>query len=220
MSASATARCRDRRAAYAMVEVVISTLIVAIMLVAALNAVGAARVSMRRMDDHARGMLLAEDLLTEVLARGYFDPGDTPDFGPEEDEATDTRADFDDLDDYAGWSAQPPQYTDGSAWADAGTWRRTVVVDILDPTSLDPLEKAEEVEAGTQADYDIGDETGVRRVTVSVYRDDALVSKLVAVRTAVWAAANGTKQKGGGVDVEALLESLGVTAPGIFNHGQ
>ncbi len=93
--------------AFTIVEAVISTVIVAVMFVAALNTVGASRLTQHRAALTSRGRLFAEMLLSEITQQNYKDSGASPAFGPETGELTTTRADFDDVDDYNGWSKRP-----------------------------------------------------------------------------------------------------------------
>lgn len=56
--------------------------------------------------------MLAQELITEISACRWADPSEPSNWGPETDEAGTTRAAFDDLDDYDGWSGAP-QTRDG-----------------------------------------------------------------------------------------------------------
>lgn len=129
---------RPRRRGFSIVEAVIATVIVAIMLVAALSTVGASRSIQRQTYLADRGRMLAQQLLAEIVQRRYQDPNEPVLFGPEANESTVARTDFDDVDDYDGWSASPPEGPDGTARADASGWTRTVTVQWVDP--LDPAQ--------------------------------------------------------------------------------
>ena len=97
-------------------------------------------------------------------------PSIGPVFGLESSESTGSRADFDDVDDYNGWTASPPQRRDGTVIPQLDGWGRTAQVGRLDPVLLDPT----------------GVETGVKRIRVTVKRDDAEVASIVAIRTRAW----------------------------------
>jgi type II secretory pathway pseudopilin PulG len=54
---------------------------------------------------------LARDLMDEILGKGFDDPDAAGGFGLEE---TEPRSNFDDVDDYDGWSKNPPQDISGT----------------------------------------------------------------------------------------------------------
>lgn len=155
-------------AAFTLVEAVLSVLIVGIMLVAALSTVGASRLSQHRTSQYSRGQLLAESLMAEILQQDYLDPNDTPVFGIEPGESASTRADFDDVDDYDGWSSTPPAQQDGTQIPDLADWERSVSVQWVDPDNIMQVK---------------GAESGAKRVTVTVSCDSKQVSSLTAIRT-------------------------------------
>lgn len=152
-----------------LVEMVISIAIVGVMLVAALNTVGAAKLGAQTTGDHAKGTLLAQQLMAEILRQSYEEQVDTVAFGREMSESSMSRANFDDVDDYDGWSASPPQYLDGSVIPDLAGWGRQVSVTWGDPSNL---KQAAVVE------------TDVKLITVTVTHDDRVVGSLNAIRTA------------------------------------
>jgi type II secretory pathway pseudopilin PulG len=157
-----------RGAAFSIVEAVISTIIVAFMLVAALSTVGASRRVQQKTSLADRGRLLAESLLTEILRQDYQDSDNPIVFGPEASESTATRAAFDDVDDYDGWSASPPAGKDGAVLANASGWTRTVAVVWIDPRHPAMVKSFE-----TQA----------KRITVTAGYNNVPQATLVAIRT-------------------------------------
>ena len=66
-----------------MVEATISIVIVGTMMVAGLSAVGASARVQQRMTDSGRGVLLAQQLMSEIMQQSYEEPVDTPSFGRE-----------------------------------------------------------------------------------------------------------------------------------------
>jgi type II secretory pathway pseudopilin PulG len=154
--------------AFSMVEAVVSLLVVSTMLVAALSTVSASRIGQYKTSLASRGQLLAENLLAEIIAQRYKDPDGQPVFGPESGESTTTRINFDDVDDYHGWSSSPPTYKDGSQIPGFSGWRQNVAVEWVnatEPTQVWPSE------------------TGAKRITVTVFYNDMQVASLVAIRT-------------------------------------
>jgi len=156
------------RGGFTLVEAVLSTVIVSVMLVAALSTIGASRLIQQKVSLSSRGRLLAESLLAEIIQQAYQDPDETVAFGPESGEQTNNRSDFDDVDDYHGWSQSPPTNKDGSTIAEASGWKRTVTVSWVDPGAPAQTETSE---------------SGAKRITVTVSRSNVTYATLVAVRT-------------------------------------
>lgn len=154
--------------AFTIVEAVISTIIVAVMLVAALSTVGASRLAQQRTSRFDRGRLLAEALMAEIRRQPYEDPEGSVVFGLEAGETGTTREDFDDVDDYHNWSESPPTYKDGSAVPQAEGWTRTVTVQWVN--SLDPSQPRTM-------------ESGAKRIKVTVSHNTVPQATLVAIRT-------------------------------------
>ena len=121
-----------------LVEMVISTLFVGVMLVAALNLVGASKHSQQKATQANRGNQLAQTLMAEILQQDYADPVDGPDsFGRSAaEDATGDRSLFDDVDDYDNWTAQPPQRKDGTVMSQLTDWKQVVIVQWTNPNSL------------------------------------------------------------------------------------
>jgi len=140
-----------RRAALTLIEAVIALAITGGMLVAAKGMIGSAARGRQIQNARRCGPALARQLLVEVLTAAYVDPNGAPVFGPETGETT--RADFDDVDDYNGWSECPPRRQDGTAMADLAGWRRSVSVQYVNVDNPDQV---------------AGSDTGLKRVTVTV----------------------------------------------------
>ncbi|UCD15789.1 MAG: hypothetical protein JSV34_01710 [Candidatus Omnitrophota bacterium] len=75
---------------------------------------------------------LSRDLMDEIIGKGFDDPDAGAVFGPEEAEP---RVNYDDADDYDGWSKSPPQNISGTYFDGTGTtpnysrFRRAVTVE-------------------------------------------------------------------------------------------
>jgi len=165
----ASGSTRARRA-FTLLEVVVATMIVGVMIVAALNALGAVTRSSVSFGNRAVALGLAIDLMAEIQQAAYSDPDEDPVFGREPSESASPRNQFDDVDDYQSWSRQPPQARDGTPLADRDDWLRRVTVERV------AANNPNQVSAGST-------DTGAKRVHVFVeYRGEVLV-ELVAVRT-------------------------------------
>jgi len=176
--------------AFTLVESTVSLLIVAGMLVAALNMVGSAARARQIQTAQGRGLALAGNLMTEILCTRYKDQDSTSTSGPEPDEANGSRAYFDDVDDYDNWFASPPQTKNGMTLADYDGWTRKVNVTFADP--MQPAQNS-------------GSDSGLKRITVSVTSDKNVETKLVALR-----AENGAYEYTIARDT-TLVGSVGVT---------
>ena len=156
--------------AFTLVETVISILIIGVVVVATMNTVGAAKMAQFRHTSHSRALLLAQDLMTEILQHPYWDPVALGGLGAEGADTGD-RTPFDDIDDYKGWSASPPQYRDGSAiaWAD-GYGRQVNVIWIKDD------------DIGATS----GAEKGIKMIMVTVTYNSQVLVELRAARTEEW----------------------------------
>ena len=159
---------RRRRAGFTLVEAVVCVVIVSVMFVAVMNTVGAARMTQYKTSGYSRGSLLAQELMAEILRQDYDEPDDPPGFGPEWPETGASRASWDDVDDYNGWSASPPRDKDDTPVTGLAGWTRQVVVVWIDPNDLG-------LTSGT--------ETDAKLITVTVSHNGVEMGRRVAVRT-------------------------------------
>lgn len=154
---------------FTLVEATISLVIVSVMMVAALNTLGAARIGEQKMSDRARAYALAESLISEILSQPYEDMNPGADIGTELGESRDTRLEFDDIDDYHLWSSKPPQYKDGTTIPWASDYTRSVSIEL---TSF-----SQPLPDGTSA--------SMKLITVTVERDARVLTSLEAIRTSL-----------------------------------
>jgi MSHA pilin protein MshD len=155
--------------AFTLVEAVIAIVIISVMLVAALNTVGAARLSQQKTSQVSRGQMLAEALMSEILAQRYKEDISSTTLGPDSGESTGIRVDFDDVDDYDQWSAQPPEEKDGTQIPNLEQWTRAVTVDWVEAEDFDEIESSD---------------SGVKLITVTVVNPNGItVAQLTAIRS-------------------------------------
>lgn len=147
------ARQLARRRGISLVETVVALVVLSGAMVATLNSVAGARASQVMVGQRAKARLLAESMLQEVLAQPYAEPG-TNTLGPDTGEASKTLRDpFDDVDDYHGWecAANTP---DGTLLPGYEDYEVHIQVSWVKPDELDHIEN---------------DDTGVKRVVVTIY---------------------------------------------------
>jgi type II secretory pathway pseudopilin PulG len=151
-----------------LVEVVASTMIVGLMAVAALNSLGAATRSSEWIGNRAVAQGLADELLAEILQTAYAEPSGSLAFGPDGAESAGPRSAFDDVDDYHGWSASPPQYRNGAAIPDRADWRQRVEIKRVTPN--DPLQNS-------------ASDQGAKHIRVWIEYRNQVIAEQIAVRT-------------------------------------
>lgn len=157
------------RSAITLVESIVSMTIVGVMLVAALNTVGAARLVQSTELQRQRAYTFAQALLSEIMNQAFEDSADTLNLpGPTAAEAaTGNRSLFNDVNDYTGWTASPPQRKDGSAVPDSTGWRETVNIKFLNPATFK--------DTG-------GQNLGIVQITVQMSNRGGVVAELTALR--------------------------------------
>lgn len=155
------------RSGISLVEVAISTLLVGMMLIGALQCCAGLLMTRTEVSDRAIANHLAAQLLTEISNTDYLDPNDPPIFGPEE--AAINRSQFDDVDDFHGWSSAPPEDSSGTALPGrTNDWHRAVMVQWVDLAS--PVNPT-------------GTDSGLKRITVVVSKSGQSLAKCTALRS-------------------------------------
>ena len=162
-------------------ETLVSMLIVSGLLVSALNTLGAVKWGHANISNRAKGELLAQELVGEILEMEYVEPVDTPVFGRESGETNSIRTWYDDVDDYHNWTASPPQDKSGADLTGWNGWSRSVNVKLVQKNNM-------MLQAMT--------DQGVKRITVTVTYQDKAQASLIAVRSG---AATSTRKIAAGV---------------------
>lgn len=155
---------------FSLVEATFSIVIVGVMMVAALQAAAAARTHAQRGADRGRAVLLALNLMAEILQQQYEDPAAARgSFGRETGEsAPGNRSLFDDVDDYDGWTESPPRDRLGSAIGDATNWQWSVTVWWVSPVA---------------PDLKFLSDSRLKRIEVVVSRNNLVLARLVGLRS-------------------------------------
>lgn len=159
----------SRRPGFTIAECVISTVIVAVMLVAVLQTVGASKQGQLALVQEIQGQALAQALMTEILPQEYEDPNGSTTLGRDGSEPAGIRTTYNDVDDYAGWVSNPPVSEDGTPMSELTDWQRDVTVEWIDPDNPTTV---------------VGAESGAKRITVTVIYDGRPIQSLTALRSA------------------------------------
>jgi MSHA pilin protein MshD len=153
-----------RQRGFSMVESLICIIIVGVMLTAALRSVGASNTAQASISNRAIGNMLAQSLIDEITAQQFENPSN-PVFGPEAGE--NSRATYNDVDDYANLSESPPKNLDGSTMSNLSGWSRSVDVGWCDPANMNK---------------NITTDTGIKRIYVTVTKNGQLMATRAALR--------------------------------------
>jgi prepilin-type N-terminal cleavage/methylation domain-containing protein len=164
-----TAHAKSNRRGFGLTEVVASTAIVGVMIVAALNSAWMVARTQRLNADRLTGPGLARDLLAEIMSMPYEDPQNPGGAnGVDSGESSGTRSTFDDVDDYNGWSSSNGVSRAGTARTGYTGWSHAVTVTWA--------------ERATGTAYLVSD-TNLKRITVTVTSPTATVTQLVGLRS-------------------------------------
>lgn len=153
-----------------LVEVVVSIAIISVLLVSAVNTVTAVKEGGIWLSDFERGRTLAQEILAEAQQASYSEPsGVAAALGIDiDDGSTGHRTRFDDVDDFNGLLESPPKTALGVALSKLAGWRREVRVSWVSANDLDTA---------------VGFETGLKRVTIDVSKNDRLITSLTMLRS-------------------------------------
>jgi type II secretory pathway pseudopilin PulG len=159
----------QRRGAFTLVEASVSVVLVGVLLVAAMTVAARSAQTRYAQKDMTRGLSLARQLLAEIVQDAYEQPGvTTTTLGPESGE---TRATFNDVDDFNGWVESPPADATGIPIPGFAGWSRAVKVEWVTPLVSGNTFNPSAVE------------TGLKRITVTVTAPSGQISTAVALRS-------------------------------------
>ncbi len=158
------------RRAITLAETVVSTLIIAFVLLSTLQIV--APIS-RAGTHHANQLVatnLANELAEEIGTKLFTDPDeDNPDaLGTDTGERPAVRADFDDIDDFQSWSSSPPVNSLNESYTNLAGWTRSVkIIHVLvaDPTTESPTS------------------TGLKKITITVSKDSTQLAQITLLQS-------------------------------------
>ncbi len=157
-----------------MIEAVIGSLLVGMVLASTLSIMGPVLRSSQLVEQEVIAQRLADDLVAEIMTQSYVDPdsSDSEDsVGPNSDERSGIRADFDDVDDYHNWISFPPRDKSGTQYSSMSGWARQSRVSHV-PTS----------------DFATSSVTspGAKKILVQVVYGGRVLAEETVIRTAAW----------------------------------
>ena len=163
----------ERRHGFALLDAVISVMLVGILMVGALQTIGASKRRERVTLDRLLGQQLVGAMMNEILLQAYREPetDEEATFGTESAESTGNRSQFDDVDDFHDWSASPPQDRSGGTISGFDQWSRSVHVTWADAETLSETTATN---------------TGLKKIRVTVSQNGQVVSTLVGYRSIGW----------------------------------
>jgi Tfp pilus assembly protein PilV len=163
-----------RQSGLSLIEVVVCTTLVSLVLLGAMEALGSSVAGRTHGANLARAQQVAQQLMAEILSADFHESdggalaGLLDALGLEPGEVSSDRATFDDADDYAGWTESPVKARDGTAQTNSTGWRRSVLVDFVDPANPASV---------------IATNQGLKRITVTVILNGKTLARLVALRS-------------------------------------
>lgn len=155
---------------FSQMEIVASTALVGIVMVATMSSIAASRKRVAFELIRLQGQSLANELLTEILALPACDPEDgaSTTLGLESGDSGGTgRTRWDDVDDYHRLTESPPQTREGADIPGISNWSREAIVERLKSDDWTKI----------NSDYD-----NVYRVTVSTFRNGERVAIAIGLR--------------------------------------
>lgn len=154
-----------------LIECTTASLIVGVLLVAALNAAGSSLRMTQGIDDRSRAQRLAGDLMNEIHLKVYAEPDGSVSLGSDAGENVGNRLLFDDVDDYLNWNASPPTDAGGNVLPNLTGWTQSVGVDWANATTLGSTTSPN---------------TGLKRITVTISKNGAQLATIVGYRSSAW----------------------------------
>jgi MSHA pilin protein MshD len=164
----ASAFVRTPRRGVGMVEAAVATVIVGVMLVAAMTTVEASLRMGNATAEGSHASAFGALLMSEILRARYEEPVDPVGFGVEAPETGASRAKWDDVDDYDGFQQLSPTDVSGAEVDGAKNWTWKAAVTRVDPA--DPSRV-------------VGVETGLKRITVTIVDPGGATTTCVALRS-------------------------------------
>ena len=136
-----------------------TSVIMSILLVSALKLFGNLGRSQQSLMGHESAGMLIINLLAEIEQQNYQDPAAVNDtLGREMGESAVARSNYDDIDDYHGWTANPPEDQSAQPYTQYSHLTRSVLVRYV---------------AANDFTQTVGTDQGFKEVTITIIRNAA-----------------------------------------------
>jgi MSHA pilin protein MshD len=134
---------------FTLAEVLVAVVVIVIALVPLIMVIGQGVKRGKDPQKIAVANLLAQDLMEEIVCKQFdedpLNPDTTANLGPDRGETrsgTPPNGNYDDVDDYDGFTETPPREVDGTQMTEYTGYTRSVVVDYVLATNLDTVSTA------------------------------------------------------------------------------
>lgn len=162
LNKSTKKKSKRYRTGFTYSEVLVATIIISVLLVAALQLFGNLGRSTQHTFDQNTAENLTIEMIREIMTKHYEEPDDTPILGQEAGEIPDSRLNYDDVDDYDDWTSEPPQDRIGNTRLRHANLERKVTVGYV---------------AANDFTQTVDTDQGFKRVVITIKRNDTLILK-------------------------------------------
>ena len=136
---SVVAKRQHSRRGSTLLELIVSTVLVGVLMTAALSSTGQSLLTQRKEADRVIAQHLAQSLLAEVQTKAFEEPDATlPLLGLDLGETLGLKTGYDDVDDFDGYNESPPKSANGATMAQYAGWSRRVDIAWLNAVTLLP----------------------------------------------------------------------------------
>jgi type II secretory pathway pseudopilin PulG len=164
---------RKSSAGFTIIEALLAIVLVGALLVAALQTASTSATAQYKAGERAMGRYLAQGLMSDILQKVYEDPNNvTLVLGVDalSLELPTSKANYNDVDDYNGWTESPPQDQDGTVIPGFTNWSRSVLVEWVNASNISQTSATESC---------------AKRITVTVKHNNITIATLVAIKCRV-----------------------------------
>lgn len=127
-------RLRITSRGFTLLETILVVVVVAVFATVLLSALHQVSAPASRQQALRSASLVADETMREIRSKAFEDPQTPATFGPEEA----ARRDYDDVDDYDGWTRSPPETIEGIPLPRYDGYRVTVTVVNVTDADLNP----------------------------------------------------------------------------------